>query len=72
MVIVIVVIDTAWATNSCNWILRIAIVHYLYGWRVLVGFRDTTVEFAYFFVQDRIAGIYLFLDDGRSSSVPNA
>jgi hypothetical protein len=35
-----------------------------------VGFRNTTIEFAYFFVQDRIAGIYLFLGDGRSSSFP--
>jgi len=31
-----------------------------------MGFRNTRVEFINFFVQDRIAGAYLFLDDGRA------
>ena len=37
-----------------------------------MGFRNTAVKFVNFFVQDRIAGIYLFLDDRRSSCVTNA
>ena len=37
-----------------------------------MGFRNTTVEFVNFFVEIAVSGIYLFLDDGRSSAVSNA
>ena len=48
--IIIIVVVVAWAGSSCYRILRIAIVDHLCGWRVLVGFRNTRVEFVNLFV----------------------